>query len=124
MKVTLSGTCSECYQATDLVLTEKTREIICPTCGHSVPPLDEGSMASLAKDQSKCTMMGIAAVAAFLVAGLLFLGFISKSGGGVPGAMQSLPGAAMAMMAGSILLLIVSLALGFIASSRSYVCEF
>jgi len=124
MKVVLNGTCSECYQVTDLVLSEKTKEIVCPTCGHSVPPLDEGSMASLAKDQSKRNMMGIAAAVAFLIAGLLFLGFISKSGGGVPNPAQSLPGAAVGMMAGSIVMLLASLGLGFAASSRTYVCEF
>jgi DNA-directed RNA polymerase subunit RPC12/RpoP len=124
MKVVLSGTCSECYQATDLILTEKTKEIVCPTCGHSVPPLDEGSMASLAKDQSKRAMMGAAAAALFLLAGLLFLGFVVKSGGGVPGPTQEIPGGAVGMMAGSIIMLLASLGLGFVASSRSYVCEF
>jgi len=124
MKVNLSGTCSECYQVTDLVLTEKTKEIVCPTCGHSVPPLDEGSMASLAKDQSKRLMMGIAAIVAFVLAGLFFIGLVTKSGGGVPGGMPGLPGAAVGMMVASIVMLLISLVLGFMASSRAYVCEF
>jgi hypothetical protein len=124
MKVVLNGSCSECYQVTDLVLTEKTKEIICPTCGHSVPPLDEGAMASLAKDQSKRTLLGIVAAVAFLAAGLLFLGFVVNSGGGAPGSTQSLPGNAMGMLVGSIVMLLASLGLGFVASSRTYVCEF
>jgi hypothetical protein len=124
MKVVLNGTCSECYQVADLVLTEKTKEIVCPTCGHSVPPLDEGSMASLAKDQSKRTILGIAGFLAFLVAGLLFLGFVLKSGGGVPGAGKPLPGDATGYLVGAIVLLLASLGLGFVASSRSYICEF
>ena len=124
MKVSLNGTCSECYQVTDLVLTEKTKEIVCPTCGHSVPPLDEGSMASLAKDQSKRSWMGIGAVIAFVLAVLFFMGLVSNAGGGVPGNTSGLPGPAVGMMAGSIVMLLVSLVLGFLASSRSYVCEF
>jgi hypothetical protein len=124
MKVVLHGTCSECYGAADLILTEKTKEIVCPTCGHSVPPLDEGAMASLAKDQSKRTLLGIAAFAAFVIAGLLFLGFVVKSGGGVPGRQPPLPGDAMGMMVGAIVLLLASLGVGFMASSRAYVCEF
>ncbi|HOX05131.1 MAG TPA: hypothetical protein PK280_01920 [Planctomycetota bacterium] len=124
MKVTLNGTCSECYQVTDLILTEKTKEIICPTCGHAVPTLDEGSMASLAKDQSKRAIMGIIAALAFVVAGFLFLGFVTNSGGGVPGNIPSLPGNAMGMLVGSIVMLLVSLGLGFVAASRNYVCEF
>jgi len=126
MKVVLNGTCSECYQVADLVLTEKTKEIVCPTCGHSVPPLDEGSMASLAKDQGKRTILGIAGFLAFLVAGLLFLSFVLKSValGGVPGGGKPLPGDVVGMLVGAIVLLLASLGLGFVASSRSYICEF
>jgi hypothetical protein len=124
MKVVLNGTCSECYQVTDLVLSEKTKEIVCPTCGHSVPPLDEGAMASLAKDQSKRNMMGLAGAAAFLLAALLFFGFTANSGGGEPGAMKAMPGNAMGYLVGSVVLFLASLGLGYVASSNTYVCEF
>jgi hypothetical protein len=126
MKVVLHGTCSECYQDTELILTDKTKEIICPTCGHSVPPLDEEAMARLSKDQSKRSLMGIVAIAAFAVAALLFLIFVAKSAaaGGPPDPASRLPGSAVALLVFSILFFLSSLGVGFVAASRSYVCEF
>ena len=124
MRVVLQASCSECYQVSDLVVTEKTREIICPTCGHSVPPLEEGAMSALAKDQKKRLIMTVAAGAAFVLAGVFFLVFIKKAGGGPPAALAQLPGDAVAMMAVAIVMLLVALGVGFVAASRSYVCEF
>jgi len=124
MKVVLHGTCSECYQDTELILTDKTKEIICPTCGHSVPPLDEEAMARLSKDQSKRNLMGLVAIAAFAVATLLFLIFVAKSGGGAPDPASRMPGSAVALLVFSILFFLSSLGVGFVAASRSYVCEF
>ena len=124
MKVVLHGTCSECYQVSDLMLTEKTKEIICPTCGHSVPPLAEEAMRKLAKDQSKRNLLGIVAIAAFAVAALLFLLFVVKSSGGPPDPASRMPGSVVALLVFSILFFLTSLGVGFVASSRSYVCEF
>jgi len=124
MRVVLQASCSECYQLSDLVLSEKTREIVCPTCGHSVPPLEESAMSALAKDQRKRLIMTAAACAAFLLAGILFLVFISKSGGGAPADLKELPSDAIGMMVGAIVLLLASLGVGFVAASRSYLCEF
>ena len=124
MRVVLNATCSECYGAAELVLSEKTREIICPTCGHSVPPLDDQAMKALTKDQNTRRIYAAASGGAFLLALIFFFVFMSKAGGGDPSALTQLPGDAVAMMAIAIVCLLGSLVLGFLAASRSYVCEF
>lgn len=124
-KVVLRGTCSECFQVTDLILTEKTTELVCPTCGHSVPALEAGDRNALARDQGKKRVLAIVALAAFALAALLFYGFIAKAEP-PPGAGADwrTPGAATGMLVGSIIMLLVSLVVGFMSSDRSYVCEF
>jgi uncharacterized membrane protein YvbJ len=124
MRVVLNATCSECYGASELILSEKTKEIICPTCGHSVPPLDDQAMKALTKDQNQRRIFAGASGGAFLLALIFFCVFMSKAGGGDPAAMTQLPGDAVAMMAIAIVCLLGSLVLGFLAASRSYVCEF
>jgi len=131
MKVVMRGTCSECYQTCDLVLTEKTKEIVCPTCGHAVPALEDRAMESLGKDQGKRRMLTVVAVIFFLISAALLVAFATGSGGGdpgaaagAPGAIGALPSSAQGMLIGSIVTLLISLVVGAMASSRSYVCEF
>jgi hypothetical protein len=124
MRVVLNATCSECFGATELILSEKTKEIICPTCGHSVPPLDDKAMKALTKDQNMRRIYAAAGGGAFVLALIFFFVFMSKAGGGDPTQLKELPGDAVAMMAMAIVFLLGSLVLGFLAASRSYVCEF
>ena len=124
MKVMLRATCSECYQMTEMVLTEKMGEIVCPTCGHSVPALEQKAMVALAKDQGKRRKFMALSLVAFVLAAALFVGFIL---GAEPPAGESFQGfnaKATGFLVGSILMLLASLGLGAVASSRAYVCEF
>ena len=52
---------------------------------------------------------------------LLFISAAEPEAGKAFGA---LPGAAKGLLGGSVLMLLVSMGVGFVASSRSYVCEF
>lgn len=125
MKVVLRGTCSECYQTTELLLTDKTKEIVCPTCGHAVPALESKAMKAISKDQGKRRMLSIVAFVLFLLAAVLFVLFIRAAEPGEVGkAFVTLPGPAKGMLGGAILALLLSMGVGFVASSRDYVCEF
>ncbi len=125
MGVVMRGTCSECYQTTDLVLSERQKEIVCPVCGHAVPSLDGKTMGSISKDQGKRRMLTVVAVLLFVLAAGLFLGFIIKAEPPMGETWeQGMPGIAKALCGGSVLSLVLSMAVGFAASNRSYVCEF
>ncbi len=126
MAVVMRGTCSECYQTTELFLTEKQKEIVCPVCGHAVPALDSKTMQAIAKDQSKRRTFTVLAFVLFLLAVGLFVGFIIKAEPQVAGQafVGGLPGFAKGLLGGSVGVLLVSLIVGFVASNRSYVCEF
>ena len=124
MKVVLRGTCSECYQTTELVLTERNKEIVCPTCGHAVPALEPDAMKAIGRDQSKRRMLGTVAFICFLVAAVLFYLFVQKAGGGPPESAPPLTGAAKGMLGGTIVMLLASIGVGFVASTRMYACEF
>ena len=124
MAVVMRGTCSECYQTMDLVFTERQKEIVCPVCGHAVPALDDKTMRGIGKDQGKRRMFTIVATALFVVAVGLFIGFIVKAEPGAGQDFTQLPNVAKGLLGGSILFLLISLGVGFVASNRSYVCEF
>jgi hypothetical protein len=124
MAVVMRGTCSECYQTMDLVLSERQKEIVCPVCGHAVPALDQQTMRSLGKDQGKRKMLTVVATLLFVLAAGLFLGFILKAEPPVGKTFDVMPPVAKALLGGSILVLLISLGVGFVASNRSYVCEF
>ncbi len=124
MAVVMRGTCSECYQTMELVLTERQKEIVCPVCGHAVPALDSKTMQAIGKDQSKRRMLTVVAFVLFLVAAALFVGFIKVAEPPLGDAFTQIPGPAKGLLGGSVLSLLVSLGVGFMASNRSYVCEF
>ncbi len=126
MAVVMRGTCSECYQTMDLVLTDRQKEIVCPVCGHAVPALDSKTMQAIGKDQTKRRMFTVVAFMLFLVAAALFVAFIVKAEPAVVGEAFAggLPGVAMGLLGGSLGVLLISLGVGFVASNRSYVCEF
>ena len=124
MKVVLRGTCSECYQTTDLHLSDKDRQIICPTCGHAVPALEDKALRALSKDQGKRRLLGALGFFVFLAAVGLFIGFIVQAEPAAGQQFKSLSGQAQGMLGGSALALVISMALGFVASNRSYICEF
>ena len=124
MAVVMRGTCSECYQTMELVLTERQKEIVCPVCGLAVPALDSKTMQAISKDQSKRRMLTVVAFLIFLVAVALFVAFINVAEPPVGKAFEHIPGPAKALLGGSVLSLLVSLGVGFMASNRSYVCEF
>ncbi len=125
MAVGMRGTCSECYQTTDLLLSERQKEIVCPVCGHAVPALDSKTMGSIGKDQGKRRVLTVIAFMLFVVAVGLFVGFIMKA---EPPPNETwkdgLPGIAKALCGASVLSLVLSLGVGFMASNRNYVCEF
>ena len=83
-------------------------------------------MQSIGKDQSKRRMLTVVAFLLFLVAVGLFVGFINKAEPPVAGQTweAGLPGIAKGLLGGSLGMLLVSLGVGFVASNRSYVCEF
>jgi len=124
MAVVMRGTCSECYQTMDLVLTERQKEIVCPVCGHAVPALDGNTMSSIGKDQGKRRVMTVVAFVLFALAVGLFVGFIMKSEPPTGKEFTQLPGAAKGLLGASIVALLVSMGVGFVASNRSYICEF
>ncbi|MHC4915289.1 MAG: hypothetical protein ACYTGB_07335 [Planctomycetota bacterium] len=126
MAVVMRGTCSECYQTMDLVMTERQKEIVCPVCGHAVPALDDKTMRSIGREQGKRRMLGIVAFVLFLVAAALFIGFIKAAEPADPaqGWAAGLPGTAKGLLGVSVLSLLASMGVGFMASNRSYVCEF
>ncbi len=126
MAVVMRGTCSECYQTMDLFLTDKQKEIVCPVCGHAVPSLDSKTMQAIAKDQAKRRVFTVVAFLLFLLAVGLFVGFIDRAEPAVMGDTwaNGLPGIAKGLLGGSVGVLLVSLIVGFVASNRSYVCEF
>lgn len=125
MAVVMRATCSECYQTMELVLTEKQKEIVCPVCGHAVPSLDEKTMESIGKDQAKRRVLSIVAFVLFLVAAGLFVWFVKTAEPPLGQAWKDgLPGPAKAMLGVSVVSLLAALGVGFVASNRSYVCEF
>jgi hypothetical protein len=124
MAVVMHGTCSECYQTMDLILEKRQKEIVCPSCGHAVPALEAKVMDSIAKDQGKRRVLTVLAMLLFLLAAGLFLGFIVKAEPPPSQSWAGLPGVAKALFGGAVLSLVLSLAVGFAASSRTYVCEF
>jgi len=124
MAVVMRGTCSECYQTMELMLTEKQKEIVCPVCGHAVPALDAKAMESIGKEQAKRRMLGIVAFVLFLVAAALFYGFVTKAEPPAGQQFTVLPGVAKGLLGASIVALLAAMGVGFMASNRSYVCEF
>jgi len=125
MAVVMRATCSECYQTMDLVLKDKQKEIVCPVCGHAVPALDPKTMSSIGKDQGKRRMLTVVALLLFALAVGLFVGFVMKAEPPAGKAWEhGLPGIAKALCGASVLSLVLSLGVGFMASNRSYVCEF
>jgi hypothetical protein len=124
MAVVMRGTCSECYQTMDLFLTERQKEIVCPVCGHAVPALDANTMSSIGKDQGKRRVMTIVAFILFGLAVGLFVGFIMKSEPPAGQEFTQLPGVAKGLLGASIVTLLVAMGVGFVASNRSYICEF
>jgi hypothetical protein len=103
----------------ELVLGEKQKEIVCPVCGHAVPALDSKTMDNLGKEQGKRRTLGIVAFVLFLLAAGLFIFFVKNSM--APGAITS---SAKAMLGASVVSLLASMGVAFVASNRSYVCEF
>jgi DNA-directed RNA polymerase subunit RPC12/RpoP len=117
MKVDLQAMCSECYQPVGLVLTEESKNIRCPVCGHEVPMIDKGDFQALAKDQSKRKLMALGALASFLALAGGFVWYITEFEKGDEG--NPIPGIALMVLAGC-----ATLFLGWVAGSRRYVCEF
>jgi len=116
MKVELQAMCSECYQPVALVLTEQSKNIRCPVCGHEVPMIEKGSFTSLAKDQSKRKLFAAGAFLSFLALAGGFAWFITefeKEQG------STVPGIALMVIAG-----LATLVLAWVGGSRRYVCEF
>ena len=126
MAVVMRGTCFECYQTMDLVMAERQKEIVCPVCGHAVPALDDKTMRSIGREQGKRRMLGFVAVVLFVVAVALFFGFMKAAEPASPTETwaNGLPGTAKGLLGVSILSLLASMGVGFMASNRSYVCEF
>ena len=116
MKVVLQAMCSECYQPVGLVLTEKSKNIHCPICGHEVPMLEQGSFVALARDQKKRGLFAFGSFLGFLAAAGGFVWYITefeKEAG------NTTAGIALMVLGG-----LVTLGLGWMASNRRYVCEF
>ncbi len=125
MGVEMTATCSECYQTTDMIFATKQKEMVCPVCGHAVPSMDVEDMKNLQKEQAKKKVLSMVAMAVFGLAILLFGAFIMAA---EPPAGEKfkdgLPGSATVMLALSIVSLLVSMGVSWVASNRSYICEF
>lgn len=117
MKVDLQAMCSECYQPVDLALSEASKNIRCPVCGHEVPMIDKGDLLALSKDQSKRKFMALGALASFLALAGGFVWYITEFEKGDDG--NPIPGIALMAIAG-----LATLFLGWVGASRRYVCEF
>jgi hypothetical protein len=122
MAVVMRATCSECYQTMDLLIGEAQKEIVCPVCGHAVPALESKVMQALSKDQAKRRLFAAVSVVFFLAAVGLFIFFTVKAEP-VAGS-EEIPSQAKAMLGGALIMLLASIGVGYVASNRSYVCEF
>ena len=134
MPIAVKLRCSECFTARETELKAAERDITCPVCGRRIQNLTEAEHDEIETVQKKQRLFSIIALVFFALSIACFVMWIGDTSAWVSGRQIGPDGAAVAasgpiepqvaMLAGSIVFLLVTIVLGGLGSRSRFVVEF